>query len=611
MKIIIGTEGPDVLKSSVQATIYGGSANDDIIGSAFDDFLYGGNGPDVLQGKDGNDYIDTGTGSHDRATAGNGNDILITAADIAYMYGGAGDDVITATGTGYHNMYGGDGNDVITGGAGNDWLTGGNDSDTIYGGAGQNRLYGNNGDDKIYSLEGSSLIAGGTGNDLMTFGLGNATSVAGDAGVDKMVVLAGDLWGDVSYTFSAKSTSIKLDGTAIVEVKQVEVADFTTGLGNDTLVFGGLDDKAKLGLGNDSASGGAGNDTLSGEGGNDVLTGGAGNDALDGGDGNDTAVYLSAWKDLNLSADGKTMTGLEGTDSLSNIESLKIGSVTVALLAAVNDAPLGVDDVAAVTEAGGTANAALGIATAAGTVLTNDTDADLGLGLGETLSVSSVAAGATAAVGSVGVGVAIEGTYGSLTLKADGTYTYTLNDADLDTQGLSATQTGVDLFTYKVRDVHGLEGVAVLKVTVTGADDAPVGTVDVASVTEAGGVANGEPGIATAGGNVLANDTDVDHATSVPADFSLLGFGVGVDRSAVGEIGTSLVGTYGSLSLAADGTFAYTLDNLDPDTEALIAGQTAHDIFSYRFADASGLEDVAQIRISILGADDLPVIILT
>lgn len=613
MKIITGTEGPDVLKSSVQATIYGGSANDDIIGSAFDDFLYGGNGPDVLQGKDGNDYIDTGTGSHDRATAGNGNDILITAADIAYMYGGGGDDVITATGTGYHNMYGGDGNDVITGGAGNDWLTGGNDADTIYGGAGQNRLYGNNGDDLIFSTEGSSLISGGTGNDVMTFGLANATSVAGDGGTDKIVVLAGDLWGDVSFNWSAKSTSIKLDGASIISVKQVEIAEFTTGLGNDTLVLGGLDDKALLGSGNDTASGGAGNDTLSGQGGSDVLTGGAGNDLLDGGEGNDTAVYVSAWKDLNLSSDGKTMTGLEGTDSLTGIELLKIGSVTVALLDAVNDTPLGVEDLASVAEAGGAANGTAGIATATGTVLANDTDADLGLGLGETLTVSSVAAGTAAASGTAGVGVAVEGIYGALTLKADGTYTYTLNDADVDTQALGATQTGLDVFTYKVRDVHGLEGIAVLKVSVSGADDKPVGVDDLANVTEAGGLSNDAPGVASATGNVFSNDTDPDHLLPVSADFTLIGVASGDVSEALGGIGTSLAGIYGSLTLNSDGAFAYSLDNLDPDTEALISGQTVQEVFTYKFADASGLDDTAQIRISVQGADDLPtpVVILT
>ena len=76
----------------------------------------------------------------------------------------------------------------------------------------------------------------------------------------------------------------------------------------------------------------------------------------------------------------------------------------------------------AVTEAGRQPgqHAFAGDPSATGNVLTNDTDVDTG----DTKTVSTVN-------GSAGnVGVAVAGTYGSLTLNADGSWTYTLDNAD-------------------------------------------------------------------------------------------------------------------------------------------------------------------------------------
>jgi VCBS repeat-containing protein len=70
-----------------------------------------------------------------------------------------------------------------------------------------------------------------------------------------------------------------------------------------------------------------------------------------------------------------------------------------------------------------------------------------------------------------------------------------------------------------------------------------------------------------------------------------------------------LVGTYGTLTLLANGTWSYALTNADPDTNALAQGQTATDVFTYTMADANGATSSAAltITITITGTNDVPV----
>ena len=79
--------------------------------------------------------------------------------------------------------------------------------------------------------------------------------------------------------------------------------------------------------------------------------------------------------------------------------------------------------------------------------------------------------------GSSAVNTAVAGLYGSLTVNADGTYTYVPNPA-----AINALQGGnyIDTFTVQTTDVHGAVGTAVLTVDVKGANDTPsiVGEVD-------------------------------------------------------------------------------------------------------------------------------------
>jgi VCBS repeat-containing protein len=102
----------------------------------------------------------------------------------------------------------------------------------------------------------------------------------------------------------------------------------------------------------------------------------------------------------------------------------------------VNDAPDGVNDTDAITE-GGTISKVVGSG-----VLADDTDVD-----GNSLTVTGFVSGA-GAISSNNAGQTVSGTYGDLKIYANGSYTYTANNASAITAGASAT----DTFTYRVSD---------------------------------------------------------------------------------------------------------------------------------------------------------------
>ena len=99
-----------------------------------------------------------------------------------------------------------------------------------------------------------------------------------------------------------------------------------------------------------------------------------------------------------------------------------------------------------------------------GNVLTNDTDVDVG----DTHSVTAV----NGVAGNVDVDVA--GLYGTLHLKADGSYSYTLDNTKASVQALAEGVTVTDTFSYTNSDNHSGTSSANLVITVTGTNDAPV-----------------------------------------------------------------------------------------------------------------------------------------
>jgi hypothetical protein len=115
----------------------------------------------------------------------------------------------------------------------------------------------------------------------------------------------------------------------------------TTGTAGADRVQGSNDAETLTGLGGpDILYGYAGNDSLLGGDGNDTLLGGAGNDTLNGGGGIDTAVLSgnrSAYT-VTHNVDGSyTVSGTDGTDSLTAVELLQFADQTMSLGVAHSD----------------------------------------------------------------------------------------------------------------------------------------------------------------------------------------------------------------------------------------------------------------------------------
>ncbi len=274
------------------------------------------------------------------------------------------------------------------------------------------------------------------------------------------------------------------------------------------------------------------------------------------------------------------------------------GLLTITINGA-NEAPVASDDTGSATEASGTGNGTAG-SNATGNVVTNDTDLDDGT----TLQVNAIRTGGVEGSGTDGtVGAALTGTYGSLTVAASGAYTYVINESNATVQALAVGQSLSESFNYTVTD-GTLTDTAVLTITITGANDAPVAVNDTGSATEAGGVSNATPG-SNATGNVLDNDTDVDtaHASLTMTEFRL-GASEGLGTSATP--GSTLVGTYGSLTLNTDGSYTYLVDNTNATVNALAVGQSISESFNYTAYDGS-LSDIGVLTITINGANETPV----
>ena len=180
------------------------------------------------------------------------------------------------------------------------------------------------------------------------------------------------------------------------------------------------------------------------------------------------------------------------------------------------------------------------------------------------------------------------GLYGSLTLRADGTYTYTLNNSMNAVQGLGQGETLRDIFTYTVSDGHGGTASNVLTVIINGTNDAPAVAAAVAAVTEDAKL--------TATGK-LPTPTDIDNSADGIASDTL---------SFIPQIARA--GAYGTLTLNADGTYVYTLNNTLGSVQALGAGETLTDVLTYTVTDGKGGTASNTLTVTITGTNDAPVV---
>jgi len=463
----------------------GNNGNDLINGNNFSNFIFGGNGKDTINGNGGNDIL----------LGGNGRDLIS---------GGDGHDFLS----------GGRGRDTLSGDAGNDWLSGGRGRDVLSGGEGNDVLFGGRGRDTAVfedSILNFSFQQGWCGLRVTHDGvLGTdwlfsieilqfdditidlRASNNGPLGVDDLIAAQAD----TALTFSAAD---------------LVANDFDWE--GDALEVVSLDDSATLG-------------TVTLTPGGDVIY-----------DANGQFDYLAAGE---TATDTFTYTVSDGNGGFDT------ATVTVTVTGtgggSPNTPPVAVDDSNSASDNG---------VAATGNVLTNDSDVDAG----DVLSVANP-------------GVQ-SGTYGTLTLNGDGSYSYIVTDESLD-DGF----TGVESFTVQVSD--GTDTVtSTLTINVSGENDAPVAADDSNSASDNGVAATG---------NVLTNDSDVDAGDVL----SVVNPGV-------------QSGSYGTLTLNGDGSYSYLVTD-----ESLDDGFTGVESFTVQVSD--GTDTVTStLTINVSGENDAPV----
>ncbi|WP_300436207.1 Ig-like domain-containing protein, partial [Zoogloea sp.] len=248
-----------------------------------------------------------------------------------------------------------------------------------------------------------------------------------------------------------------------------------------------------------------------------------------------------------------TVTSVDGTTTTV--------SITVT---GTNDGPTAVADLAATNED----------LPVTFTVLGNDTDPD-----GDTLSVT---------------GANVDPLKGSVVVNANGTLTFTP----------AANINGPVEVTYTISDGKGGTSTAIATVNVAPQNDAPVAANDLGAVTEDATLSvSATNGLITSTATPAGTDRDIDGDTLT---ISAIRTGAENASGTAGTIGTAITGTYGTLTVQADGSYTYVANHAD----ALAAGAPATDVFTYTVSDGSKT-DTAELVITVTGTNDAPVIVGT
>jgi VCBS repeat-containing protein len=190
------------------------------------------------------------------------------------------------------------------------------------------------------------------------------------------------------------------------------------------------------------------------------------------------------------------------------------------------------------------------------------------------------------------------GTYGTLTFNPDGSYRYILErpyDSQPDADDGRNPEDNREQFAYTVTDAAGntVQGFIFIDII----DDIPIASSDVDSVREDG------PLLAT--GNVV---TGTDIAGSDANDSDGVADLAGADGLGsviwTGAVGSTVAGSFGTLTVGADGGYSYALDNDDAAVQRLNENQSLSETFEYTIVDGDGDRSTATLTINVLGAND-------
>jgi len=348
----------------------------------------------------------------------------------------------------------------------------------------------------------------------------------------------------------------------------------------------------------ENAIGGSGSDTITGNDADNTFTGGGGDDTEDGGAGTDTAVFSGTRLDhlATLLLSGAITivdqrAGSDGTDTLSNIELFRFTDGTFNQIEVLNRAPVLSPDAGsphALTEILGATNSS----TLDQAPQTPGTLSFTDVNVGDTHTASaslhsatwSVVGGTipsatqTALASAMSVSIAVDGTSGSLDWQ------FGLADKNVDFLGAGETLTVV--YDVTVADHHTGSSVSdssTQQVTTifTGTDDPPI------AISESNGTAKKSILTVTATTGVLSNDTDPDVSDNGHLFVSAV-------NGSGPNVGASVTGTYGSLTLNADGSYVYVANQ-----GSLPSKIVAQDTFHYTVSDPHGGTATADLYIVV------------
>jgi VCBS repeat-containing protein len=402
-------------------------------------------------------------------------------------------------------------------------------------------------------------MAGGAGDDVyMVDDAGDMVVEASGEGIDTV-------YASIDVALAANVENLVLTGAASLTGKGNALDNVLSGNAGDNVLEGGT--------GNDTLIGGGGNDSLLGGNGDDrfVIGRSGGNDSIIDTQGNNTVHVGDGLTEFDLEADQvgddllikvlgtpDTFTLVnwflnagEGLNVMTFDDGTVLDRAGIELL--MNRPPVANNDNVIAFEDGGVVSLPESV------LLANDTDPNPG----DVLHVISV--------GESAVGAAVT--------LADGTISY---DIGSRFQELAEGEVLEDRFAYTISDPRGATDTATVTVAITGVNDAPVVAADAARVVE-----DLAP---TANGNVLSNDTDIDRGTVLT----------------VADHG-QYAGAYGSLTLAADGSYTYALDNGSDRVQTLGRSLEVTDQFVYTTTD--GIVGVASnLTVQVQGANDAPIL---
>jgi VCBS repeat-containing protein len=188
----------------------------------------------------------------------------------------------------------------------------------------------------------------------------------------------------------------------------------------------------------------------------------------------------------------------------------------------------------------------------------------------------------TTAIGSLVLNGYAIATDGTITVN----YTYTLGDnQDHSTSSVS------DDITLVVTDTDGDNTTDVLNISIV--DDAPTAVSDINTIAE---------DISSISANVFTdNDTLGADQTVTPVTGIVAGSSI---TAVVGQVNTTVTGSYGNVQVQADGSYVYQLDNSNLDVQTLTTSELLTDIFTYTITDSDGDTATTTLTITIAGTDD-------